>query len=193
MWSQYLHWAEFWYNTSFHTTTKHTPFQIVYGREPPPILAFEKGMIVNSSVEQLLQDRDEVLSELKVQLAKAQLRMKEIADGHRRDIQFEVGDLVYLKLRPFRQKSVAKRPSQKLSPRYFGPFEVESKVGQVAYKLKLPPTAAIHPVFHVSQLRKAVGELQPVSSFPPQLSATGEFIFGTRVCPGRSCEYRRRP
>lgn len=91
VWSQYLHWAEFWYNTSFHTTTKHTPFQIVYGREPPPILAFEKRMIVNSSVEQLLRDRDEVLSELKVQLAKAQLRMKEIADGHRCDIQFGWG------------------------------------------------------------------------------------------------------
>lgn len=93
VWGQYLHWAEYWYNTSFPTATKLTLFQIVYGREPPPILAFEKGMFVNSSVEQLLMDRDEALKQLKVQLSRVQMRMKEIADGHRRDIQFAMGDL----------------------------------------------------------------------------------------------------
>lgn len=50
-WSQFLPWAEFWYNTTFHTATKHTPFQIVYGRDPPPILHFERGLTVNSYVE----------------------------------------------------------------------------------------------------------------------------------------------
>lgn len=50
-------------------------------------------MVVNSSVEQLLMDRDEALKQLKVQLSRAQMRKKEIADGHRRDIQFAVGDL----------------------------------------------------------------------------------------------------
>lgn len=61
VWSQYLHWAKFWYNTSFHTATKHTPFQIVYGCEPPQILSFKKGLTANSSVEKLLLDREEVL------------------------------------------------------------------------------------------------------------------------------------
>lgn len=133
-------------------------------------------MTVSSFVEQLFLDQDEALKELKVQLSRAQLKMKESTDEHRRDIQFVVGDLVYLKLRPYRLKSMAKHPFEKLSPRYYGQFEVESKVGQVAYKLKLPPTAAIHPVFHVSQLCKAKGNLQLVSSLPPQPLADGEFI-----------------
>lgn len=102
--------------------------------------------------------------------------MEEIAYGHHRDIQFQVGDLLYLKLRPFRQKSVAKKAFEKLSLRYFDPFEVESMVGKVGYRLKLPPTAAIYPVFHISQLRKAIGNLQPVSSFPQHLSTNREFI-----------------
>ncbi|XP_022848903.1 uncharacterized protein LOC111371244 [Olea europaea var. sylvestris] len=175
-WNQWLPWAEFWYNTSFHTATKHTPFQIVYGRDPPPILPFEKGSTAVSTVEQQLLARDEVLQVLKLHLARAQQRMKLEADGHRRDLQFEVGELVYLKLRPYRQKSVAHRLSAKLSPRYFGPFEIEAKVGQVAYKLKLPPEAVIHPVFHVSQLRKAAGALQPVHQLPPLMATGNQFI-----------------
>lgn len=55
------------------------------------------------------------------------------------------------------QTSVAARANHKLSFRYFGPYEVESKVGAVAYKLKLPPTSSVHTVFHVSLLKKAVG------------------------------------
>ncbi|XP_022858060.1 uncharacterized protein LOC111378985 [Olea europaea var. sylvestris] len=134
-------------------------------------------MTASSSVEQLLLDRDEALKELKLQLSRAQTNENERGSrGHRRDIPFAVGDLVYLKLRHYCQKSMAKRHSEKLSLWYYGPFEVESRVGQVAYKLKLPVTAAIHPVFHIFQLRKAIGDLQPVSALPSQLAATGEFI-----------------
>lgn len=88
-------WVEFWYNTSFHTTTKHTPYQIVYSRDPPPILHFDKGLTTNSSVKQFLLDQNEILRELKAQLSKAQLRMKQMANGYRHDIQFEVGDSVH--------------------------------------------------------------------------------------------------
>lgn len=61
---------------------------------------------------------------------------------------------------------------------------MELKVGQVAYKLKLPSTTTIHPVFHVSQLRKAIGDLQPVSALLPQLSTEGEFIMESEAVLG---------
>ena len=72
-------------------------------------------------------------------------------------MQFEVGDLVYVKIRPYRQKTLATRVNEKLSPKFYGPFAVEKRIEKVAYKLSLPPSCAIHPVFHVSQLRKAEG------------------------------------
>lgn len=77
---------------------------------------------------------------LKASLAKAQNRMKQYADTHRSDREFTVGDWVFLKLQPYRQQSVSLRASNKLSARYYWPFQVIAKVGKVAYQLNLPST-----------------------------------------------------
>lgn len=79
-------------------------------------------------------------------------------------MEYQVGDSVYLKIQPYKMKSLAKRMNQKLSPRYYGPYEVEERVGPLAYKLKLPADSKVHPVFHASLLKKSVA---PTMTFQP--------------------------
>ena len=82
-------------------------------------------------------------------------------------MQLEIGDMVLVKLQPYRQHSVLLRKNQKLSLRYFGPFPVIEKIGEVAYKLLLPPSAKIHPVFHCFQLKLCKGDhFQPYIPLP---------------------------
>lgn len=75
-----------------------------------------------------------------------------------------------------KQKSLQTRPNQKLSARFYGPYEVIARVGKVAYKLQLPPSTRIHPVFHVSQLRQALGPHLSSGDIPLQLSEEGELM-----------------
>lgn len=92
---------------------------------------------------------------VKQHLERARQIMKSQADKRRSDRQFSVGDWVFLKVQPYVQNIVADRASHKLAFRYFGPFQVAARVGEVSYKLILPPKSLIHPVIHVSLLRQA--------------------------------------
>lgn len=70
--------------------------------------------------------------------------------------------------------SVAQRVNHKLSPKYFGPYEVTERVGTVAYRLQLPTEAKIHNVFHISQLKKKIGDQQSTAKWPNFLSTLPE-------------------
>jgi hypothetical protein len=146
-------------------------------------------------------DLSEWLSERKLlhkliqqQLLRAQQQMKHQADNKRSEREFQVGDMVYLKLQPHIQSSVAFRSNHKLSFRFFGPFKVLAKVGAVAYRRELLASAQIHPVVHVSQLKKRVPphtEVQEsldtvatdhdVSVLPIQVLAVRDILVGSKM------------
>ncbi|KAL0560766.1 hypothetical protein IC582_001179 [Cucumis melo] len=97
----------------------------------------------------------------------AQSRQKSYADVRRKDLEFDVGDMVFLKVAPV--KGVLRFEKKgKLIPRFVGPFEILERIGPVAYRLALPPSlSTVHDVFHVSMLRKYVADPTHVVDFEP--------------------------
>lgn len=175
-WVTCLPWAEFWFNSNYNRSTKMSPFQALYGRDPPLLL---HGTTIPSKLEAvnvLQADRDELLGDLRANLLKSQDMMRKYANKSRRDVEYQVGDLVYLKLQPYRRRSLAKKLNEKLSPRFYGPFPVAARIGTVAYRLDLPPTSRIHPVFHVSLLKKAIGTGFQVQDLPSVLTEDHELL-----------------
>lgn len=127
----------------------------------------------------------------KVHLERAAKKMKKWADAKRKDVQFEEGDLVMVKLMQHQRRKLAKL-HKGLLRKYEGPFSVTKRVGKVAYKLALPPSMLIHPVFHVSLLkpfkkdeedpRRAVDSRgpMPIPTTPPRAI---QAILAHRVVP----------
>jgi hypothetical protein len=92
----------------------------------------------------------------KQSLKTAQSRQESYADNRRRELIFEVGDFVYLKVSPLRGMKRFKVKG-KLSPRYIGPFKILERKGEVAYQLELPDSLSdVHDVFHVLELNKCL-------------------------------------
>jgi hypothetical protein len=123
---------------------KLTPFKALYGRDPPHLL---KGSTIPSAVEEvhvLTQERNQMLHELKSNIVKAQVQMKTYADQSRRPVTLSTGDWVYLKLQPYRLKSLAKKRNEKLSPRFYGPYQIIKQIGPMAFELDLPTESKIH-------------------------------------------------
>ncbi|XP_078431103.1 uncharacterized protein LOC144702949 [Wolffia australiana] len=115
-WSSWLHWAELSYNTSYHAAIKMSPFKAVYGREPPTLLRHGSPATPLDDLDHLLLERDQMLTLLRQHLSRAQAIMKPAADSHRRDVEFKVGELVFLQLKHYHMRSLARVPNEKLAP-----------------------------------------------------------------------------
>jgi hypothetical protein len=126
-------------------------------QEPTPVAA----------VEEVLQRRANMDHALKKQLETARHKMKQLADKKQTEREFVEGDWVFLKLQPYRQNSVAVRKNLKLNPKYYGPYQISKRIGMMAYELKLPEGSLIHPVFHVSLLKRKIGDAIIMSSKLP--------------------------
>ena len=81
------------------------------------------------------------------------------------------------RLQTYKKMSLKKaKKDNKLSPKYYGPYKVLQKIGTMAYKLDLPSSSRVHPVFHVSFLKKVIGENLPVQTILPELDEEGKII-----------------
>lgn len=114
-WIDWLPWAEYSYNTSFHSSTGISPLEAVYGIPQPSILTYVPGTSRLEAVDTHLRDRDAILKDLRSHLLVARDRMCSYANQRRRCVTFAVGDFVYLKLQPYRQSLVVFRATLKLS------------------------------------------------------------------------------
>jgi len=168
-WEKSLSLVEFSYNNSYHSSIQMAPYEALYGRRcrsPTCWSDISDALVIGPDH---INDTVEQIKVIRARLQAAQSRQKSYADRRRKPLTFAVGDKVLLKVSPM--KGVMRFGQKgKLRPKYVGPYEVLERLGEVAYRLALPPELSkVHDVFHVSQLRKYVSD--PSHVIPVESSA----------------------
>ncbi|GJV20697.1 retrotransposon protein, putative, ty3-gypsy subclass [Tanacetum coccineum] len=137
-WDDYICLVEFAYNNSWHASIKCAPFEMLYGRKcRAPICWDQVGERILEGPE-MIERTNERVAVARNKLRKPELRQRVHADRHRRALEFQPGEHVFLKVSPTR--GVRRFGIKgKLSPRFIGPFEILDRVGEVSYRLALPP------------------------------------------------------
>ena len=167
-WEEYLPLIEFAYNNSFYSSIGMAPYEALYGkpcRTPTCWSEVGERQLLGPEIVQQYADRIDLICK---RLVVAQSRQKCYADRRWRPLEFEVGDFVFLKVSP--TKGVARFGKQgKLSPRYIRPYRISKRVGEVAYKLELPPELlGVHSVFQVSMLKKCLADASQAILVQPE-------------------------
>ncbi|CAL5428738.1 unnamed protein product [Camellia sinensis] len=152
-WETHLPLVEFAYNNSYHSSIGMAPYEALYGRPcRSPVCWTEVGdkSLLGPEIIQLTTEKIKTIRE---RLKTAQSRQKSYADNRWRDLEFEVGNHVFVKVTPMKGHPRFGKKG-KLTPRYVGPFQILERVGSVAYRVALPPSMSqVHNVFHISMLR----------------------------------------
>ena len=157
-WSEVLPLMEFTYNNNYHSSVGMAPYEALYGRRcRTPLCWNQDGEVVVLGPEflQMTTDKVKIIQE---RIRATQSRQKSYADKRRRQLEFEAGDHVFLRVTPTIGVGRVLK-SKKLTPRFIGPYEITRRIGHVAYEIALPPHFAnLHNVFHISQLRKYIAD-----------------------------------
>ena len=164
-WAKHLPWVEYAYNALASSATGLSPFEAALGYQPPLFPSQEKELAVPSVQDNLHRCR-KVWVDTREALLRTAERNKRVADRHRVVApQFQPGQRVWLSS----SNIPLRTDSRKLSPRYLGPFEIDSIINPSAVRLKLPQAMRVHPTFHVSQLKLVSSSplCPPVDPPPP--------------------------
>jgi transposase InsO family protein len=169
-WADWLSLAEFSHNDKVNDSTHYSPFYLNWGRHPRKGVEPRRETKVEAAME-FVQRMEGIRKEAAAALERAARDMKTFYDRHHQEAPiFQPGDEVLLEGENLRTN----RPSKKLDHRRFGPFKVDKKIGERAYRLKLPTTWKIHPVFHVSKLLPYHRDDTTTSTPPPPDIVEGE-------------------
>eukprot|EP00253_Pinus_taeda_P023632 PITA_23632 len=154
-WEDYLHLVEFAYNNRHHESLGMSPFKVLYRRKcrvPTNWNSWDNKLALGPD---RLAEMEAIIKKVHRNLKAAQDRQKVYADKKRTHKEFQLGDHVYLKVKP--QKSTLQwKGCAKLAPQYYGPFQIFERIRPMAYKLALPCHIRVHNVFHVSLLKKHI-------------------------------------
>jgi hypothetical protein len=155
-WDTHLPLVEFTYNNSYHSSIGMAPFEALYGRRcRTPLCWHESGESVVLGPE-IVRETTKTVKMIRDKMKISQSRQKSYHDKRRKDLEFQEGDHVFLRVTPTTGVGRALK-AKKLTPRFIGPYQITSRVGKVAYRVALPPNLSnLHDVFHVSQLRKYI-------------------------------------
>jgi hypothetical protein len=157
-WEEFLPLVEFAYNNSYQSTIEMAPFEFLYGRPCRMPLSWDRLEDRVLVGPEAIQEMEEQMQTIRQRIKEAQDRQKSYADAHRVDRSYEVGDRVFLWVKPHKS-SIKFGKGDKLSPRFVGPFEIVERKGPVAYRLALPDSLRrMHDVFHVSVLRHYISD-----------------------------------
>ena len=168
-WDKYLPATEFAYNNSKQLFTGYIPFELDCGQHPstPASLLSQRTSV--PAADNFLEHWNTMIAMTNDSLREAQDNQTKYANQHRHHLTFKIGDKVLFSAQYINNSVDRNRPTRKLTPRYLGPYIISTIISSTAYKLDLPATLRIHPVFYISKLKLYKESEKFLRATPPHL------------------------